>query len=567
MTLVGALTNVPPVVLGKLLDRVVNASKIQFWDAWPFLTVILSSILVCEAIQVVRRYLVEDTCTRVEKDVRVDAVSHLLRLDLGFFINQQVGAVHGRLNRSIEGLVKLVKLCFLDFLPAAFIAVFALGVALYRAPLLGVVMGLVIPVGILVVMRQVESQKGIRVSLLRGKEDIDGTVVELLRGIENVRVMNTNDFETSRVEKVAERLRAKEIKHHVWMAIYDAIKYLNEGIFHVLVLGLSIWLAAMGTISTGDILTYSLLFLGVIRPLREIHRMLDEAHESSIRAQDLFELTDLPEDRSFCPISVVPARSLGNNQPAVSISGLCFSYTESCEPIIDNLNLVIQSGEFIGICGLTGCGKSTLLKILLRLIHPQQGDILIYGRNIESMTREEIADIVGYVGQHPFIVSGTIYENIAYGIENAILEDVEDAACRANIHNEIISFPMGYQTQVGECGAKLSGGQQQRLALARVFLRSPSILILDEATSALDNMSEKAVQIAIEELMVGKTVIAVAHRLTTIRNADRIIVLDKGKEVESGTYLSLLKTDGVFSNLASASTGTKCSILVPSIQA
>lgn len=213
-------------------------------------------ILVRETVQVCRKYIVENTCTRVEKDVRVDLINHLLRVDLAFFADKQVGSLHGRLNRSIEGLVKLIKLSFLDFLPSLFIAFFALAVASYHAPiLLGVEMAIVVPIGIWIVLKQVASQKGIRIDLLRGKEEIDGTVVKLLGGLENVRALHSENFETTRVEVVAERLRAKEIVHHLWMAGYDAVKYVNEDFFHVFVLASSILLAANGSITTGDILT------------------------------------------------------------------------------------------------------------------------------------------------------------------------------------------------------------------------------------------------------------------------------------------------------------------------
>lgn len=186
--------------------------------------------------------------------------------------------------------MKLIKLSFLDFLPSLFIAFFALAVAFYRAPILpGVGMAIVVPIGIWIVLKQVASQKGIRIDLLRGKEEIDGTVVELLGGLENVRALHSENFETARVEVVAERLRAKEIVHHLWMAGYDAVKYVNEGFF-VFVLASSILLAANGSITTGDILTYSMLFMGVVTPLREIHRILDEAHESIIRVQDFLML-------------------------------------------------------------------------------------------------------------------------------------------------------------------------------------------------------------------------------------------------------------------------------------
>lgn len=559
MAAAGALINVPALVLGRLVDDVVDSSQVVFAEAWPFLGIILASILIREAVQVLRRYLVEDTCTRVEKQARVDLVHHLLRLNLEFYSGWKTGALHGRVNRSLEGLIKLLKLGFLDLFPALFVAFFALAVALYRVPLLGVVMALVIPLGLFIVLVQVSTQKGIRVNLLRGKEEMDGTIVELLGGLENVRAMNAESFETSRVDDVSERLRKIEIRHHIWMAGFDAAKYLNEGLFHILVLSLSIWMATSGMISTGDILTYSMLFIGVVTPLREVHRILDEAHESSIRVNDFMALTKTPEDTSFAAPSKKPKEiEWMPSDYAIQARRLSFAYPNAEVSALSQIDLSIRRGEVIGICGPAGCGKSTLLRLLLRLMEPSDGDLCLFGQPIESLGRGDIADLIGYVSQKPFLVSGTVSENIAYGSGEVEPHQIEEAARQANIHDEILGLADGYQTQVGEGGGKLSGGQRQRIALARAFLRKPAVLILDEATSALDNINEKAVQNAIERSMRGKTVIAVAHRLTTLRNTDRIFVFQSGRVVETGTYYDLQSADGLFSRLSQSAEAVFC---------
>lgn len=551
----GALTNVPPVALGKLLDQFVEGSKITFGIVWPFLAVILGCILLREVLQVARKYCVEDTCTRLEKETRTQAVEHLMQLDLLFFADELTGSLQGRLNRSIEGVIRLLKLSFLDFLPTTFTALFALGIALFRAPMLGVMMTLVIPVGIWIVLKQVRSQKGIRINLLEGKDELDGTVVEVLGGLEEVRAMDTWRHEVARVEETAERLRGLEITHHIWMAVYDAAKYLNEGLFHIAVLAMAIWMASTGQISVGDILTYSMLFMGVITPLREIHRILDEAHESSIRARNLYDLMDEPKDQAFSrredfiQVSDVP-RGIS---PAIKADNIQFSYPNAGTPAISNFDLTVRAGEFVGICGPTGCGKSTLLKLVLRLLHLDSGSISILGQDINQMSHGALAQRIGYVGQQPFLFSGTVSENIAYGCEGSSQADIEEAARMADIHPEIMNMSEGYDTQIGEHGSKLSGGQRQRVALARMFLRRPDILILDEATSALDNISEETVQSALNETMAGRTVIAVAHRLTTLRAADRIIVLEDGRIREEGRFEDLARRGGLFGRLLEAS--------------
>jgi ATP-binding cassette subfamily B protein len=217
---------------------------------------------------------------------------------------------------------------------------------------------------------------------------------------------------------------------------------------------------------------------------------------------------------------------------------------------LSGTSLEVFHGETIGVAGRSGGGKTSWLRVLLRLVHPTRGRVLIGGVPLDAVSRESIGHLIGYVGQQPFVISGTIAENIAYGCEGVTDDQIREAARRACIHDEIEAMPHGYQTRVTERGLNLSGGQRQRIALARVFLKNPPILILDEGTSALDNISERAVQRAIEAARADRTVILVAHRLTTLRGADRIVVFDHGRIVETGPYHELLQTDGAFAELA-----------------
>jgi ATP-binding cassette subfamily B protein len=556
MAITAALNSVPAIVLGRLVDFMFAGNSLVFGQTTPFIAIIILAILAREALQVLRKYLVENTCTRIEKNNTVELINHLLRLDISYFSTQKVGALHGRLHRSIEGLVRLLKLCFLDFFPALLTSSVAFVVAISHSPLIGAFMGLVMPVGLAIVLRQITTQKGIRIDLLRKKEEIDGTVVELLGGIETVRAANTVNFETAKVERIAEGLRQKEIQHHLSMAFYDCFKYLNEGGFHILILCLSIFFATQGMISKGDILTFSMLFYSVVNPLREIHRILDEAHESSIKVEDFFALKDLPVDLSFMasPYSLRIGQ-FNEKMPMIEIEQLFFDYSNSQSngKVLDGVDLIIMPGERIGVAGASGCGKSTLLKILLRILHYQRGKIFIAGQPLPEMSREAIARMIGYVSQTPFLFSGTITDNIAYGSDHCDMADIIAATKLANIHEEILRMPGGYLASVAERGSNLSGGQRQRIALARMFLQKPAILILDEATAALDNLNEKVVQENIETNMNGRTIITVAHRLTTLRNCDRIYAFDKGQIVENGSYDELLRQKGAFAQLAKSS--------------
>lgn len=543
MLITGVLTNLPAVILGRLVDTLVGTENIILNTTVPFILLIVGIILIREALTVVRKYLVENVATQTDKKQTTHVIEHLLKTDIANINQQRIGSLHGRIFRSIQGMIKMIKLGFLDFLPVFFSALAALVIALIQKPLIATVMILVIPVGLMLIVWQVSSQKGVRVALLRGKEKIDGTVVEMLGGIETVRALNTGDQEVAKVEEVAETMRQKEIRHHIFMALFDSGKYLSEGFFYVLVISLSIFLAAQGAITKGDILVYSVLFLSITGPLREIHRILDEAHESSIKVNDLYDLLTQPQDISF---QVRGKGQYVQDDNLLVVRNMSFQYKNS--PVLHDISFEIKKGDKIGIAGASGCGKSTLIKILLRLVHGYSGDIEIFGKNLNDLSREEIAERIAYVPQKTHLFSGSIRDNVVYGSqrENITDEEVIAAIKQANLYDEVENSLGGLRGVVAENGNNLSGGQKQRLAIARLILKSPEMLILDEATSALDNSNEIKIQRNIDQRFKDKTTITIAHRLTTLKNTNRIFVFERGRIVQEGTYDSLAGQKGLF---------------------
>jgi ATP-binding cassette, subfamily B, bacterial len=548
-----------PILLGSLIDALEKGLRAGGAEASSlgstaaiYLGLMGGAYIVRECLQVFRRFLVEKTCTRIEKDLIVGLVSHILRMDLSRFTRERVGALHGRLHRSVSGLVRLLRLSFLDFFPTIFVGGFAIAAAITKQPWLGGVMMLVIPAALAITVRQLVSQNPVRLDLMRSVETMDGMIVEQLSGIDHVRASNTHAQEVSRVSRAAEDRRAREVRHHTTMAMYGSVKALNEAFFHLVVIALAIWLAMSGKATIGDILIFSMLFLNVMSPLHEIHRAIDEGHECSLRVQDYLKLMEEPLDRSYSTPETPVSPRLIDDLPVIESEGLHVDYPNGNgerKRALAGVSARIRHGEVIGVAGRSGSGKSTWLRVLMRLTHPTEGSVTLGGIPIDTVSREDLGHLAGYVSQTPFLFSGTIAENIAYGCNGASMDEIRKAAEMGCIHDEILLMPGGYDAHVAEGGRNLSGGQRQRLALARMFLKNPPILILDEGTSALDNISERLVHEALSRARADRTVILVAHRLSTLRDTHRIFVFDDGRIVESGSYSELLRAGGVFTQL------------------
>ena len=437
------LSQLTPLAIGYLTDEVLTQQRTSFRAVVPVLAVILVVNVVNELIKVARRLIVEDTATRAEKIARQRAATSLLLAPLSYFRCHMTGNIHGRLNRSLEGTVKLIKLMFMDFVPAVTTGLAAIVTIFLQLPFaVACLVILVIPVGTFIVFRQISTQKGIRVELMETKAGMDGTMVELLGGIETIRTLDSAHAEGERIEARSEKLRAKEMRHHRAMALYDCLKFVNEAVFSVLVIGLSVLLASRQVISVGTVLTAYLCFTQLTGPLRELHRILDEFSECVVLADDYFQMLEIPTDFSYREASLpAPSAPEGND---VRVERVRFVYPEKPDqPILRGIDLNIRPGEFIGIAGPSGCGKSSLIKVIDKL-EPAQGSIFLGGADLAGLTRAQLAENVALVPQTPFIIADTVYRNICYGMRREVsLEEVRQAAQKANIAADIEQMPGG----------------------------------------------------------------------------------------------------------------------------
>jgi ATP-binding cassette subfamily B protein len=585
----GALSAAVPVVFGALVNRVAHAlgegpgPEGAFGAALPLLLLIGVCYLVGQLLLVAQRCLVDAACTRIERDMLVVSVSHLLKMGLGTLAGERVGSLQGRIYRNVDGLVLFLTIVFRDLVPGliaiacALVYVFAVD---YR---IGLVMLASLPVAVGLTLRQTASQLATGRAIYRAREQLDGVVGERLAAIEDIRAANTGSQEVVHIERVAEQQREHKTAQQRQLAWYEAAKAFNEGVFHLLVIALAIYLVSRQAaypltgrpIQPGDLVAYSMLFYRVVMPLKGIWYMLEHLQDCSLRVEDLLHMLAQAPDPSFASghsrkltmqgrVAELyrwderPAPGAGREPrlvkgaPLLAVSDLVVHYPGAegdRHPALLGVSLTVKHGQTIGVAGSAGSGKSTWLKVLLRLVGPSAGAVHVGGVPLSELDRATISRLFGYVGQTPFLFAGTIRDNLTYGVAAASDDDVRRAAELAGIHDEIMGMPAGYDSPVAERGRNLSGGQRQRIALARAFLKDPPILLLDEATSALDNLNEMAIREALAAIRGERTTILVAHRLTTLTDADEILVFDKGLIVERGAYAALAAGSGLFARL------------------
>ena len=300
-----------------------------------------------------------------------------------------------------------------------------------------------------------------------------------------------------------------------------------------------------GLIQPGDLVAYMLYVTTLIATIRRIIEFAEQFQRGMTGIERFSEIMDIDPDI----VDDKDAEDIENVKGDIKLENITFRYSDMGNDVLCKLNLHVKAGENIALVGPSGGGKTTICALIPRFYEVSEGNIFIDGKNIKSITQKSLRDNIGIVQQDVYLFSGSVRENIAYGKPSATQDEITEAAKLAGAHEFIMSLPDGYDTYVGERGVKLSGGQKQRISIARVFLKNPPILILDEATSALDNESEYLIQQSLERLAKGRTTFTVAHRLTTVKGADRILVLTTNGIEESGTHAELMAKNGIYSEL------------------
>ena len=481
----------------------------------------------------------------IETDMRRDAFDHLLRLDHTYYNNTKVGQIMGRITNDLFDVTEFAHHCPEEFF-IAFIKITASFFILCQAsvPLTLVVFACVPLMGVVSVYLNLKLRARFRQQRFQIGE-LNATIEDSLLG---QRVVKAFAAEEQEREKFAEGNHAfeniKTLTYHA-MAAFNTSTRLFDGLMYlVTILGGGIFVVK-GWITPGDLVAYSLYVSTLIATIRRIVEFAEQFQRGMTGIERFFEILDTPIDIQDAP-GAVP---LQPGPGAIRFDHVSFEYPDDHNKVLRNVSIDIPAGQRLALVGPSGGGKTTLCNLIPRFYDVTAGRIFIDGQDIRKVTLESLRAAIGVVQQDVYLFSGTVAENIAYGRPGATREEIAAAARLAGAEKFILALKDGYDTYVGERGVKLSGGQKQRLSIARVFLKNPPILILDEATSALDNESEILVGQSLEKLAHGRTTLTIAHRLTTIKDYDRILVLGEEGILEDGTHDQLLAKQGVYYRL------------------
>ena len=501
-------------------------------------------------------YLLKAACTyvvsyhghimgiKMQRDMRADLFSKYQTLNTTFFDNNKTGDL---LTRLVNDLFEVSELAHhgpenLILAVLMFAGTFAILITINLY--LTLIVLVIVPFIVLFTILSRNSMKSAMKNYRKQTAVINSSLENSLSGIRETKCYAREHHEIEKFGEVNGLLARLRSKAMFSLASYETVMaFISDLLYLVIVLAGGLFFF-YGKINAGEFAAF-ILYIGMfLTPINKIAFLFESFQEGMTGFARFAEIMELKEEIDDGTIV------LDDIKGTVEFENVSFSYESNSEKkVINNLNLKINEGETLALVGPSGGGKTTLCNLIPRLYDVSEGKILLDGTDIRDITLHSLRKNIGVVSQNVFLFDGTIRDNIAYGKIDATDEEIISAAKRANIHDYISTLENGYDTEVGERGLKLSGGQRQRVAIARVFLKNPSFLILDEATSALDNVTEMQIQKSLEELSLGRTVIVVAHRLSTVKNADRIVVLDKNGIIEEGTHDTLMAKGGEYHNL------------------
>ena len=509
---------------------------------------VMAAVMACYVLRSFLNYIVayygHTFGIRVEADIRRDLFHHMQELSCDFYDNNRTGKLMSRLTTDLFELTELAHHGPEDLLTSILTIVGALAVMFSIRWQLALVVMLTIPVFLVVVMTMRRRMSRASAAAKEKTGHINQEIESSLSGIRTAKAFANEELERRRFDDANEIYKTSKRQFHKAMGMFHSSTEFFLCSLNVIVIGVGGYYVMEGEMDYRDLLTFTLYISSFVTPMRKLSsfsEMFSNGFAGLNRFMDVMRMEPTVQDQK-------DAKPLENVHGQIQVENVSFAY-EGDLAVLHDVSLTIQPGETVAIVGPSGGGKSTLCQLIPRFYDVTSGSISIDGQDVRTVTQRSIHQNIGIVQQDVFLFADTVFENIRYGKPDATMEEVVEAAKKAEIYEDIQAMPKGFQTYVGERGTLLSGGQKQRIAIARIFLKNPPILILDEATSALDSVTEAKIQRAFDKLSVGRTTVIIAHRLSTIRSAHRIVSIADGVITECGSHQELLKTNGIYAQL------------------
>lgn len=541
-----AVTLVIPLIIRYITNEVVYFGPAEAKRAVVTLGAVLLGLIVLEVFcNFYIAYYGHIMGAKMEADMRRDIFGHYQKLTFAFYDNQKVGHLLSRITSDLFDISELLHHGPEDLVISVIKIVGSFAILLTVNVKLAFVMFAFIPVMVIFAFYYNGKMKR---AFVRNREkiaDINSQIEDSLAGIRVVKSFANENVEMKKFKAGNDNfVNAKKVSYR-YMGIYNSGLGAMTTLVTVAVLTSGVGMMLSGSVALTDLITFLLYINNFTDPVKKLVSFTEQFQNGYSGFERFLEILAIAPDIADKPDAV----SLEDVEGDIEFKNVSFHYEDTSEQVLSDINLEVKAGEYVALVGPSGVGKTTLLSLIPRFYEVSEGCILIDGTDIRDIRLESLRSQIGIVQQDVYLFAGNIMDNIRYGRPEASDAEVVRAAKRANAHEFIMSFPDGYDTDIGQRGVKLSGGQKQRLSIARVFLKNPPVLIFDEATSALDNESEQVVQRSLESLAKNRTTFVIAHRLTTIRNAEKILVLTEKGIAEQGTHEELLKQKGIYEAL------------------